>query len=112
MQQLREQEIRMKYSAFNTTALPVIVTYVYTLTANGCIQCVNLHGNCKRKPNFNTYQSERPAIWRDTVFSYTPTGTIGGTTAGAVHWLQVSVMRLPPQQEIRMKHLLTLQQIQ
>ena len=65
----------------NTTALPVIVTYVYTLTANGCINASTYTVTVSVNPTSTlTSTLSPPAICSNTVFSYTPTGTIGGTT--------------------------------
>jgi hypothetical protein len=63
----------------NTTALPVNVTYVYTLTANGCSNIQNVIVTVNPTPTLTSTLTP-PAICSNTVFSYTPTSGTPGTT--------------------------------
>jgi hypothetical protein len=63
----------------NTTANPVVVTYVYTLTANGCVNTQNVTVTVKPSPTLSSTLTA-PAICSATAFSYTPTSATSGTT--------------------------------
>ena len=64
---------------FNNTLLPVTVTYVYTLTVNGCtnVQTLTVTVN----PRSELTSSLTPAdVCSHSLFSYSPSATIPGTT--------------------------------
>ena len=64
----------------NLTSNPISVTYIYTLTANGCSNTQNLTVTVVPAPTLSSTQN--PAdICSNTLFSYTPAFTISGTTA-------------------------------
>ena len=71
----------------NTTALPVNVTYVYTLTANGCSNIQNVIVTIKPTPTLTSTLTP-PSICSNTVFSYTPTS---GTPGTAFAWTRAAV---------------------
>jgi PKD repeat protein len=76
----------------NTTANPIVVTYVYTLTANGCnnIQNVTVTVN----PSATLTSSLTPAaICSNTSFSYSPTSATVGTT---FNWNRATVAGITP----------------
>ena len=64
----------------NTTALPVVVTYVYTLSAGGCTNPTTYAVNVTVNP-FPTLTSSLtpPSICSASTFSYTPTSLASGT---------------------------------
>ena len=62
----------------NTTANPVNVTYVYTLSANGCINTQNVVVTVNPTPTLSN--TTPPAICNNTVFSYNPASATTGTT--------------------------------
>ncbi|MCK9413375.1 MAG: gliding motility-associated C-terminal domain-containing protein [Prolixibacteraceae bacterium] len=65
----------------NTTPLPIVVTYVYTLSSNGCINSTTYSVNVNVNP-LPTLTSGfvAPAICSGTTFSYSPTASATGTT--------------------------------
>jgi hypothetical protein len=65
----------------NTTALPIPVTYVYTLTADGCVNptVFNVVVVVNPTPLLSSSLTP-PAICSGTLFSYTPTSNTPGTT--------------------------------
>ena len=63
----------------NTTALPVSVTYVYTLGAGGCNNTQNVVVTVNPTPVL-TSALNPAAICSGTAFSYTPTGSVVGTS--------------------------------
>jgi hypothetical protein len=63
----------------NSTASPVIVTYVYTLTANGCTNTQNVTDTVLTTPVF-TSATILPTVCSGTPINYTPTSNIGGAT--------------------------------
>ena len=68
-------------SLHNTTASPVNVTYVYTLSANGCTNPTTYSVVVTVKPTATLTSSiTPPAICDNAVFSYTPTSATTGTT--------------------------------
>ncbi|MFL9482766.1 PKD domain-containing protein [Chitinophagaceae bacterium LWZ2-11] len=72
----------------NTTVLPVQVTYVYTLTANGCASNVqNVTVTVNPRPIL-TSSASPAAVCNNTVFSYTPTSATPGT---AFDWIRAAV---------------------
>ena len=61
----------------NTTNLPIVVTYVYTLTVNGCTNTQNVTVTVNPKPKLTS--SLTPAdLCSDRLFSYSPAGNIIG----------------------------------
>jgi len=63
----------------NTSALPVVVTYVYTLNANGCSNVQNVNVTVNPIPGLNSSLSP-PAICSNSLFSYAPTSLTPGVT--------------------------------
>ena len=65
----------------NTTNAPEVVTYVYTVSANGCTNSTlySVAVTVNPKPTLNTTLSP-PAICSGTIFSYTPGSETSGTT--------------------------------
>ena len=63
----------------NTTALPIVVTYVYTLNVNGCSKIYNIPVTVDPKPTLSSSLSP-PNICSNTEFSYTPTSLTPGAT--------------------------------
>lgn len=64
----------------NTTAAPVNVVYVYSLTANGCTNPTTFNVTVTVNPRPTLSSTRTPdAICSGTVFSYTPTGPTTGT---------------------------------
>ena len=63
----------------NTTALPVVVTYVYTLTANGCSNVQNVNVTVNPVPVL-TSSLTPPSICSNNLFSYVPTSSTPGVT--------------------------------
>jgi hypothetical protein len=63
----------------NTTADPVAVTYVYTLSANGCTNTQSVVVTVNPTPVLTSTLSPAP-ICNNTLFSYTPTSATAGTT--------------------------------
>ena len=67
----------------NTTAAPITVRYVYTLTANGCTNPVTFNVDVVVNPMAALTSSlTPPAICSGSVFSYTPTSGTAGTSFG------------------------------
>lgn len=65
----------------NTTALPITVSYVYTLTAAGCQNPATFNVDVVVNPiPLLTSSLTPPAICSGTVFNYTPTSNTPGTT--------------------------------
>ncbi|MCX6233721.1 MAG: HYR domain-containing protein, partial [Bacteroidetes bacterium] len=65
----------------NTTALPISVRYVYTLTASGCQNPTTFNVDVMVNPTPALSSSlTPPAICSGTIFSYTPTSNTPGTT--------------------------------
>ena len=65
----------------NTTAAPLTVRYIYTLTANGCTNPVTFNVDVVVNPMASlTSTLTPPAICSGTVFSYTPTSGTAGTS--------------------------------
>jgi hypothetical protein len=63
----------------NTTATPIVVTYVDTLTIYGCINLENLSVTVNPTPRLNS-SATPPAICSGDIFNYTPTsGTVGAS---------------------------------
>ncbi|MDP1744504.1 MAG: PKD-like domain-containing protein, partial [Bacteroidota bacterium] len=72
----------------NTTANPVNVTYVYTVSANGCGNNQNVVVTVNPTPTLSSTLAP-PAICSGTVFNYTATSA----TAGATYtWSRVTVI--------------------
>ncbi|MBN9298295.1 MAG: gliding motility-associated C-terminal domain-containing protein [Filimonas sp.] len=72
----------------NTTALPVQVTYVYTLSANGCSSSTyNVVVTVNPRPKLTSDVSLQ-SICDSTLFSYTPTSNTPGTSFA---WIRVAV---------------------
>ena len=71
----------------NTTVNPVLVTYIYTLTANSCtnVQSVTVHVN--PKPVLSSTLTP-PAICSSDTFSYTPGSLVSGAT---YFWIRSAV---------------------
>jgi len=63
----------------NTTTSPVTVTYIYTLTANGCANTQNVILTVNPSPVL-TSALTIPSICNNGTFSYLPTSTTSGTT--------------------------------
>ncbi len=76
----------------NTTAAPIVVTYVYTLTANGCTNTQNVTVTVNPRPTLSSSLTP-PAICSGTAFSYTPTSATGGTTFS---WTRATVAGITP----------------
>lgn len=65
----------------NTTALPISVTYIYTLTADGCENPTTFNVVVVVNPTpLLSSTLTPPAICSGTLFSYTPTSNTPGTT--------------------------------
>lgn len=65
----------------NTTANPVVVTYVYSLSANGCTNPVTYNVTVTVNPNPVLTSTQTPAaICNNTTFNYTPTSSTTGAT--------------------------------
>ncbi len=76
----------------NTTTAPIVVTYVYTLTANGCTNTQNVNLTVNPKPVLSSGLTP-PAICSGNVFSYTPTSATAGTT---FNWNRATVAGITP----------------
>ena len=63
----------------NTTFDPVVVTYTYTLSANGCSNVQNVPVTVNPKPILSSTLTP-PAICSNSEFSYTPTSPTAATT--------------------------------
>jgi gliding motility-associated-like protein len=73
----------------NTTGAPVVVTYVYTVSANGCnSSAYNVTVTVNPTPVLSTTQTP-PAICSNTTFSYAPASTTGGTV---FNWSRATVV--------------------
>ena len=72
---------------YNTTAAPVAVTYIYTLTANGCSNVQSVTETVNPTPKLSSTLSPA-AICDNSVFSYSPTSATAGTTFA---WTRASV---------------------
>ena len=72
----------------NTTALPVYVPYIYTLTANGCSNTQNVNALVNPSPVLTSILT-MPAICSNTAVSYTPTSSTPGATFA---WSRVAVL--------------------
>ena len=78
----------------NTTASPVTVRYVYTLTANGCTNPATYNVDVLVNPTpALTSTLTPPAICSGTVFSYTP---LSGTTGTSFGWTRAAVAGITP----------------
>ena len=65
----------------NTTALPISVRYVYTLTANGCQNPTTFNVDVIVNPSPTLSSGlNPPAVCSGTLFSYNPTSNTPGTT--------------------------------
>jgi hypothetical protein len=74
---------------FNTSVMPVSVTYVYTLTANGCNALVSYNVVVVVNPVPTlTSALNPPAICSNSLFSYVPTS---GTSGTSFTWSRASV---------------------
>ncbi len=62
----------------NTSTAPVSVTYVYTITANGCVNTNSVVVIVNPKPVLNSTLTP-PAICSGTTFAYTATSATGGS---------------------------------
>ena len=71
----------------NTTTDPIAVTYVYTLTANGCTNTQNVVVVVNPTPVF-TSTLNPAAVCDSTLFSYVPTSATAGT---AFSWSRATV---------------------
>ncbi len=71
----------------NSTALPINVTYVYNLVANGCSNAQNVTVRVNPTPILNSSLTP-PAICSGSLFTYNPTSITGGTTFG---WSRAAV---------------------
>ncbi len=63
----------------NTTSNPIDVTYIYTLTANGCTNTQSVVVKVFPTPTLSSTQTP-PAICSNSAFTYTPTSNVTGTT--------------------------------
>ena len=63
----------------NTTPNPIVVTYVYTLTANNCTNTQNVHVTVQPTPVLSSTLTAAP-ICNITTFNYTPTSATANTT--------------------------------
>ncbi len=78
----------------NTTAAPITVRYIYTLTANGCTNPVTFNVDVVVNPMpALTSSLTPPATCSGSVFSYTPTSGTAGTSFG---WTRASVAGITP----------------
>ncbi len=71
----------------NTTANPVVVTYVYTLTANGCANTQDVTVAVNPTPVLSSTLTSAP-ICNNTIFHYTPASATTGT---AFSWSRAAV---------------------
>ena len=71
----------------NTTPNPLVVTYVYTLTANGCSKVQNVVVSVNPTPALSSALAPG-AICNNTVFNYTATSA---TTSAAFNWSRAAV---------------------
>ncbi len=71
----------------NTTTAPVAVTYVYTLSANGCTNTQNVVVVVNPTPVLTSTLTAAP-VCDSTLFSYTPTSATAGT---AFTWSRAAV---------------------
>lgn len=62
----------------NTTTSPIVVTYVYTTTANGCSSNENIVVTVNPTPSLSSSLNE--TICSEINFNYTPTSATSGTT--------------------------------
>ena len=76
----------------NTTANPIVVTYAYTLAANGCTRVQNVTVTVNPSPTL-TSSLTPPAICSNTAFSYAPTSATAGTT---FNWSRATVAGITP----------------
>ena len=76
----------------NTTPDPIVVTYAYTLTANGCNNIQNVTVTVNPKPVLSTTLTPA-AICSNTAFSYAPASATGGTT---FNWTRATVAGITP----------------
>ena len=78
----------------NTTAAPLTVRYVYTLTANGCTNPATYNVDVVVNPMPTLTSSlTPPAICSGSAFSYTPTSGTAGTSFG---WTRAAVAGITP----------------
>ncbi len=78
----------------NTTALPITVRYVYTLTANGCTNPATFNVDVVVNPiPALTSTLTPPAICSGSLFSYTPTSGTAGTSFA---WSRAVVAGITP----------------
>ncbi|MDO9186391.1 MAG: PKD-like domain-containing protein [Bacteroidia bacterium] len=70
----------------NTTVSPIVVTYIYTTTSNGCSSNQNVTVTVNPKPSLISSLSE--TICSDVLFNYTPTSL---TTGATFAWTRASV---------------------
>jgi len=71
----------------NTTAIDVVVSYVYTLSLQGCINTATIHLTIKPTPVLSGTLNPAP-ICSNTVFSYQPQSLTTGTT---FNWSRIPV---------------------
>ncbi|PQJ09263.1 hypothetical protein CJD36_018615 [Flavipsychrobacter stenotrophus] len=71
----------------NTTSDPIVVTYVYTLTANSCTNTQNVTVTVQPTPMLSSTLTPT-AICNNTTFNYTPTSATTGT---AFNWSRAIV---------------------
>lgn len=64
---------------YNNTLLPVVVTYVYTLTVNGCTNVQSLTLTVNPRPVLTTSLTP-PDVCSHTLFSYSPASSITGSS--------------------------------
>ncbi len=64
---------------YNNTLLPVVVTYVYTLTVNGCTNTQSVIVTVNPRPQL-TSSLTPPDVCSHTLFSYSPSCAITGAT--------------------------------
>jgi hypothetical protein len=76
----------------NTTTDPIVVTYVYTLTANGCTNTQNVTVTINPGPQLSSVTTA-PAICSGTLFSYTPSSATAGASFS---WTRAIVAGITP----------------
>jgi hypothetical protein len=75
----------------NTTALPITVTYVYTLTANGCSNTQSVAVIVNPSPKLNSASSA--TICSGALFAYTPASA---TAVSSFAWTRAAVTGITP----------------
>ncbi len=78
----------MSETLTNTTAAPIIVTYVYTITAEGCINTQNVTVTVNPVPVLSSTLTP-PAICSGSTFNYTATSATAGATFG---WTRATII--------------------